>query len=123
MIPALLLAAALATPGAPRATCYNLGQGGSDTAYYPVSDHTILVSAGIHAYRITTEPNPALAVPSTNLIVRGSGIVCSPLDIQLFAAGPGVGRTGLIVQSITPLSREEAERLRHGMPKASVLRR
>ena len=123
MIPALLLAAALAGSAHPRATCYNLGQGGSDTAYYPVNDHTVLVSAGIHAYRITTEPNASLAMPSTNLIVRGSGIVCSPLDIQLFAAGPGVGRTGLIVQSITPLSRQEAETLRHGAPKASVLRR
>ena len=123
MIPAFLLVAALAGAGAPRNTCYNFGQGASDTAYYPVNDHTILVSAGIHAYRITTEPNAALGVPSTNVIVRGSGIVCSPLDIQLFAGGPGVGRTGLIVRSITPLPRDEAERLRHGAPKAYVLRR
>ena len=122
MIPALVLAAALAQ-GSPGRTCYNLGQGGSSTAYYPVSDHEILVSAGIHAYRILTQPNPALGVPSTNLQVRGSGIVCSPLDIQLSAAGPGVGRTGLIVQSITPLSRAQAEQLRHGAPRATVLRR
>ena len=123
MITALMLAALLTSPdGGPRATCYNLGQGGSDTAYYPVSDRTILVSAGIHAYRIDTEPNAALGVPSSNLVVHGSGIVCSPLDIQLSVIGPGLGRTGLIVQSITPLSREEAERLRHGQPKASVLR-
>ena len=120
MITALLLAA-LAS-GAPRATCYNLGQGGS-SAYYPVSDHEILVSAGLHAYRIETEPSSALGTPSTNLQVRGSGVVCSPLDIQLFAAGPGVGRTGLIVRSIIPLSRAEAEELRHGAPRASVLRR
>ena len=121
MIAALALAAALAGP-APRATCYNLGQGGS-TAYYPVSDHTILVSAGNHAYRIETEPSSVLGVGSTNLQVRGSGIVCSPLDIQLFAVGPGVGRTGLIVRSITPLSRQEAEGLRHGAPKAAEFRR
>ena len=123
MIPALLLAAAAALAGGgPRPTCYNLGQGGS-SAYYPVSDHTILVSAGIHAYRIETEPSSALGLGSTNLQVRGSGVVCSPLDLQLFAVGPGVGRTGLIVRSITPLSSAEAEELRHGAPKASVLRR
>ena len=121
MILALLAAAAL-SGAAPRATCYNLGQGGS-SSYYPVSDHEILVSAGIHAYRIETEPSSALGVGSTNLQVRGSGFVCSPLDLQLFAVGPGIGRTGLIVRSITPLSRAEAEELRHGAPKASVLRR
>lgn len=123
MIPALLLAAALAGSGHPRPVCYNFGQGGGDTAYYPVNDHTILVSAGIHAYRITTAPSAALGTPSTNLVVRGSGVVCSPLDLQLYAVGPGVGRTGLIIQSIAPLSRQEAEELRHGAPKASVLRR
>lgn len=123
MLSGLFLAAVLAAGPAPQRTCYNLGQGGGDTQYYPVNDHTVLVSAGLRAYRITTEPNAALGAPSTNLIVRGSGIVCSPLDLQLFAAGPGVGRTGLIVQSITRLSDQEAERLRHGAPKASVLRR
>ena len=121
MIPALLLAAALA--GAPpRPACYNLGPGRS-AAYHPVSDREILVSAGIHAYRIETEPSAALGLPSTTLQVRTRGAVCSPLDLQLSAEGPGVGRTGLIVRSITPLSRAEAEALRHGAPRASVLRR
>ena len=122
MIPALVLAAALAGGPPPRATCYNLGQGAS-AAYYPVSDRAILVSAGVHAYRIETEPSSALGLGSTNLQVRGSGIVCSPLELQLFAVGPGVGRTGLIVRSITPLSRQEAEELRHGAPKATEFRR
>ena len=121
MIAAALLIAAALAGGAPSRTCYNLGQGGG-SHYYPVSNHTILVSAGVHAYRIETEPSSVLGLGSTGLQVRGSGIVCSPLDLQLFAVGPGVGRSGLIVRSITPLSREEAESLRHGAPKASVLR-
>ena len=119
MIPALLLAAALGATD-PSRTCYNLGQG-VGTHYYPVSDHTILVSSGIHAYRIEVEPAGSLRFGSAQLQVRGSGIVCSPLELQLFTVGAG-GRTGLITRSITPLSRAEAEELRHGAPKASVLR-
>ena len=129
MIAPLLLAAALAAASpagaAGKNTCYNLG--GGDSRYYPINDRTILVSAGIRAYRIITAPSPALAQPSSNLQVRGDSVsgrsvVCSPLDIQLFVTGPGVGRTGLIIQSIEPLSRAQADELRKGQPKRSFLR-
>lgn len=121
MILALALAAALS--GAPAAdrggACYNLPM---DARYDVMNDRVILISAGIRAYRVTVTPNSALALPSTNLVVERAGVVCSPIELQLSAAGPSVGRTGLIVQSITPLSREEAEDLRKGQSRASLFR-
>ncbi len=120
MLTALLLAAALSgQAGADRGTCYNLN---TDVRYDVMNDHEILVSAGLRAYRIIVTPNAALNDPSTNLVVRRAGVVCSPLELQLAAAGPSIGRTGLIVQSITPLSREQAEDLRKGQSKRSVFR-
>ena len=122
MIIAFALAAALvgAPPPASGATCYNLT---SDARYDVMNDREILVSAGIHAYRIIVTPNAALSDPSTNLVVQKAGVVCSPIELQLSAAGPSVGRTGLIVQSIEPLSREQAEDLRKGRSKSSEFRR
>ena len=121
MIIAFALAAALgAAPPPPQGTCYNLTP---EARYDVMNDHEILVSAGLHAYRITVTPNAALSDPSTNLLVQHAGVICSPLELQLSAVGPSVGRTGLIVQSIDALSRDQAEDLRKGRSKASEFRR
>lgn len=123
ILAALALAAASpapadATPGIPGdRTCMRLGSG-SSTHFYPVDDHTILVSAGLRAYRITTNPSSLLAdrsnVIETNYPI--STVVCAPQDLTLRVSGPS-GRDGLIVQSIEPLSREMAEDLRKGGPR------
>ena len=120
MISALILAAALAGPGLPGGGCYNLMR---DARYDVMNAHEILISQGLHAYRVTVTPNRALDQPSTNLVVERAGVVCSPIELQLSAVGPSVGRTGLIVESITPLSPQAAAELRKGRSKSSFLRR
>ena len=117
MISALILAAALAGAHGP---CYSLR---SDARYDVMNDHEILVSAGLHAYRILLTPNAALNDPSTNLVVQRAGVVCSPIELQLSAVGPSIGRTGLIVRSISALSPAQAAELRKGRSKHSELRR
>lgn len=115
-----LLALALAAappPTAQPAACARLGTGGS-THFYPVDDHTILVSAGVHAYRLTTNPSALLSDPAAVIETNypTSTVVCAPQDLTLRVTGPS-GRAGLIVQSIEPLSREMAEDLRKGGPR------
>ena len=116
ILPAL---AALALAAAPQTLtgCVNLGASAS-THYYPVNDRTILISAGIHAYRVTTSPSSILADPSAIIVnsFATSSVVCSPQALKLRAVSPG-GRSGLIVQSIETLSRAEAEDLRRGGPR------
>ena len=121
MIAAFALAAALSgAPDFDRRACYNFTP---NVRYDIMNDHEILVSAGLRAYRIIVTPNTALSDPSTNLLVQRAGVVCSPIDLTLSAVGPSVGRSGLIVQSIEPLSSEQAEDLRKGQSRASVFRR
>ena len=111
---------ASSSPGAGDRECFNLPR---SARYDVMNDREILVSAGLRAYRITVTPNAALSDPSTNLVVQRAGAVCSPIDLTLSAQGPSVGRTGLIVESITRLSSAEAEDLRHGQSKQSQFRR
>lgn len=122
-VAAFALAAALAvgpaTPAPSQVSCINLNS--SNIRYYPVDDHTVLVSAGLRAYRITTTPTPLLADPASVVTVSypmSSSVVCSPTAINLRITGPS-GRAGLIVQSIEPLSREVAADLRKGGPRRS----
>ncbi|CAN5356389.1 hypothetical protein BH09PSE2_BH09PSE2_19740 [soil metagenome] len=116
----LTLALASGAPGASHRECFNLPR---DARYDVMNESEILVSAGLRAYRITVTPNAALRDPSTNLITERTGVVCSPVELRLSAAGPAVGRTGLIVQSITRLSDAEAQELRKGQSKRSQFRR
>ena len=117
---ALALAAALSLqPSAGPAEgrgCARLG--GTSVRYFPVSDHTILISAGLRAYRVETTPSPFLTDPGAviNTRFRNSTVVCSPLELNLQVVSSS-GRGGLIVQSITPLSRAEADDLRRGGPR------
>jgi hypothetical protein len=112
----LALATVLALAGGPSTGCVRLGAG-ADTQYYPASDHEILVSAGLRAYRITTTPSALLADRSATIVVKfvNDGVVCSPMDMSLEVVSAS-GRSGLIIQSITPLSKKAAERLRKGGP-------
>lgn len=109
-----LLAAALAFTSPSGRACYRIG--GSSAAWYPVNDHTIMVSQGVHAYRITTNPSPILLQgPTFNVRYSSAGVVCSPLDVDIGLSSSS-GHTRLIVQSIQPLSPVAAESLRHGGP-------
>lgn len=121
MTPHLLAAAlALAAPAASEvrgSTCINLNN--SSVRYYPVDDHTVLISAGLRAYRVTVTPTPQLADPAAVVNVSypvSSSVVCSPQALNLRLTSPS-GRSGLIVQSIEPLSSEVAADLRKGGPR------
>ena len=115
MITTALATIALAAASPSGGHCYRLG--GSSAGYYPINDHTILVSQGVHAYKITTSPSVLLADRYARLTVRftNSDVVCSPLEMDIRVSSTA-GRAGLIVQDITPLSPRAAEYLRHGGP-------
>ena len=116
---ALALTLALAQPAGPQlgAQGFCVRLSGGSTHFYPASDRTILVSAGLRAYRITTSPSSLLADRNATIVTRyvGSGVVCSPLELGLEVVSPS-GRAGLIVQSVTRLSAAEAKSLRAGGP-------
>lgn len=115
----LILAAllALASPAEPGgAGCARLG-GGAAVEYYPMNDHTILISAGLRAFRVTTSPSELLDDRSAVINTRflNSTVVCSPSDLTLQVSSPS-GRAGLIAQRIDELSPAEAADLRRGGP-------
>lgn len=117
MIAALALSPAPDTARStlPGGGCVRLG--GRSVAYYPIDDHTIVVSAGLRAYRITTSPSALLADRSAVIQTRfrTSTVVCRPLDLNLRVLSPS-GTAGLITQDIQPLSAAQADYLRHGGP-------
>ena len=115
---ALALAAALTLQPAPQQESGCVRLGGTSVRYFPVNDHTILISAGLRAYRVETTPSAFLTDPGAVISTRfrNSTVVCSPLDLNLQVISAS-GRGGLIVQSLTPLSRAEAEELRRGGPR------
>ena len=121
MITLALAAALMLQPSPPpasaKAGCIRLGATTS-VRYFPVNDHTILISAGLRAYRVETTPSALLTDPGAviNTRVRNSPIVCSPLELNLQVLSAS-GRAGLIAQSITPLSAAQAEELRRGGPR------
>ena len=86
-------------------------QGGSWT---PLDDHTILAWSGPRAFRITTNVCPRLADPLPRLttVVRGGNTICSPHDVKLYVSDSADRRgTPCFVQSITPMSLEDAKAL------------
>lgn len=122
-MPVLALVAALALaqpPETARSTlpgggCVRLG--GRSLSFYPINDRTILVSAGLRAYRITVTPSPLLADRTAGIEARfrNSTVVCRPLELDLHVVS-SAGRAALIAQDIQPLSAQVADRLRRGGP-------
>ena len=121
MIPALLLAAALAaatpsTPAkpSPRPPCLLLSES-TDTEYIPVDDHTIVVRAISRWWKLTTTPSTLLRQRQSILIndIHGPSTLCSPLDFRLSVLDhPGGGREELIVQDFISITPAEGRALR-----------
>ncbi len=117
MIPALLLATALAAAPAatrPARDCVQVSSG-SDTHYTPIDDRTILVESQRRWWRLTVTPNSRLRDPSSFLVnvIRGTSLLCTPLDFDLSVdSTPGGFRSPMIVQEFAPITAEEAKALR-----------
>ena len=82
----------------------------------PYDDHTILVRSGARSYRVTTNTCPSLSDPAARLTteVVGGTLICSPHDVHLKVARSGEPiAVPCFVQSITPLSKNEARALQH----------
>ena len=109
-------ATAFASPASPTDSraCARIGTP-SSARFYPVDDHTILISAGLRAYRVTTQPTPLLADNTATLLNQSRPTVCVPADMRLRVVSP-TGEAGLIVQNIEELSSAQANSLRHGGP-------
>lgn len=86
-------------------------------AFRPVDDHTFNICVGVNDYyRIDTEGTcPALTYPQAFLItqVRGSDLICGPLDwdLRIGQTGPGGFSEPCIVKSQSKLTAAEAAAL------------
>lgn len=88
---------------------------GDRTTWAPQDDHTILVRSGRRSFRVTTNTCPALADPLARITreLQGGAPICRPRDMRLYVARSGDPiSTPCVIQSITPLSDEEASALR-----------
>ena len=86
------------------------------SSWAPYDDHTILVRSGARSYRLTTNTCPSLSDPAARLSteVVGGNLICSPHDVHLKVARSGEPiAVPCFVQSITPLSKDEARALQH----------
>ena len=106
----VLAAAALATPAAAADACFRTRD---MNGHRKVDNHTIYVRVMIKdIYRITS--SAACFAGSTNsdaLIVKtvgSSGLVCTPIDLDLAVKTGPVGTSHCIVDSITKLTPQEA---------------
>ena len=121
MIAAALFAAALLSPPAA-----NAAAGPGDTlkgqcidqiqqpSWAPVDDHTILVTSGVRRFKVVTNTCPALTrqLPIITTELLGGSSICGPHDAHLYVSSPGdVAPMPCFMQSITPLTRAEADAL------------
>lgn len=85
--------------------------------FRPVDDHTFIIRTGVDDhYRIETEGScPELTYPQATLltVVRGSDLICGPLDwdLRVGQTGPAAFFAPCIVRSQTKLSKEEVAAL------------
>ena len=82
------------------------------SSWTPYDDHTILVRSGGHAFRVTTNRCPRLAdpLPRISTEVMGGSSICSPHDVHLSVSDSADSiPTPCFIQSITPLSEDQAK--------------
>jgi hypothetical protein len=83
----------------------------NSTHWAPHDDHTILVWSGRRPFKVTTNTCPSLADPLARITkeIHGGSQICSPRDVRLYVARSGQSiSTPCFIQSITPLTPEEA---------------
>lgn len=84
-------------------------------SWTPYDDHTILVRSNGRPFLVTTNRCPRLAGPTPRIITKMQGgiSICSPHDVWL-SVGDGAGiPTPCFVQSIAPITEEQARALEH----------
>jgi hypothetical protein len=81
------------------------------TSWTPLDDHTILVRAGVRAFKVTTNSCPRLADPLARItvVIGGGTSICSPRDAHIYVSD-SADRQGVpcFAQSISPVSLDEA---------------
>lgn len=88
--------------------------------FRPVNDHSFIIRTNVNDhYRIETEGScPELTYPQATLltVVRGSDLICGPLDwdLRVGQTGPGAFFTPCIVKSQTRLTKEDVAALPKG---------
>ena len=114
VVAAVIFAApALAAPAKDGQRCFR----SSDfQSFRPIDDHSFVMRLrSDQVYRVELQDScPALLYPQATLGmgVRGSGLVCGPVDWDLTILQPGVGiGTPCIVRGQTALTREEVAAL------------
>jgi hypothetical protein len=95
----------------PLRDCIGSSNGASWT---PMDDHSIVARSDGRAYLVTTGRCPRLTQPLARIVVEsnGGGPICNPHDVRLYVSGPDRIRTPCFIQSIRPLSPDEAKALR-----------
>jgi hypothetical protein len=90
------------------------------TSWASLDDHRILVRSSGAAFLVTTGVCPRLAAPLTHVVVDAPGgtPICTPHDARLYISGGGSDpiRTPCMMQSIEPLSRDQAKALEGRKP-------
>jgi hypothetical protein len=113
---AVLLAAATSSfpqqGSPPLGDCIGSPNGVSWTAY---DDHTVLARSDGRSFLVTTDKCPRLVKPLTHIVIEtsGGGPICRPQDARLYASGPDRIPTPCLIQSIRPLTQDEARALKH----------
>jgi hypothetical protein len=81
------------------------------TNWTPYDDHTILVQSGNRSFKVITNRCGGLTspLPQINTVVKGGSSICSPADVDLYVSSGGMTTIPCFVQSIQPLSKEEAQ--------------
>ena len=110
ILASVLAGAATAQSEAPAQRCIGSP---SDVSWAPVDDHTIVASAGSRSFRVTTNQCPRLREPLAHVVVvqEAAGQICGPHDVRLYVSGADRIPTPCFIQSITPLTRDEARAL------------
>ena len=123
MVQPLGAAAILAVSGAPasdQSPPPSLGQCiGSDASWTAFDDHRILARSTGRTLLVVTDFCPRLGDPLTHVVVTAQGgtPICGPHDVRLFISGGSGGiQTPCSIQSIHPLSQDEARALEASKP-------
>jgi hypothetical protein len=85
-----------------------------DARWSALDDHRILASSTHQTFLATAGSCPRLNAPLTHIVVSvpGGTPICGPHDVRLYITDGGGIRTPCTIESISPLSQDEARALR-----------
>jgi hypothetical protein len=84
------------------------------TSWTPYDDTTILVDSGGRQFLVKTNRCSGLTsiLPRIDTVMNGGSSICSPTDVQLYVSDSGIVRMPCFIQSIQPLTADEARAFR-----------